>query len=106
MTALSLPVAVPVDLTIQHLDEDWAVPCDVGRNTGGPQGADVCSVTATWTAWSVKCCEGRAIAVVLCDGHKAALLTSPFGVCQHCEYVFSPASAGVRLIEPLNRRTK
>lgn len=92
------------EVLIEHLDEDWAEPCDVGRATGGPRGAGVCSNAAAWIAWSVRCCEARSVAVVLCDDHKAKLLANPFGVCQHCEHVFSPAAAGVRLIEPLNRR--
>lgn len=102
MTALPLPVAVPVDLTIRHLDEDWAVPCERKPPIGQP-----CTKPAEWVCWSVRCCPDRAQTFLLCDRHKADLLrTELVAVCSHCDEIFEPARTGFRLIEPLNRRTK
>lgn len=91
---------VPAPLPIEHLDEDWAVPCE--RYAASPP---PCESVAEWIAWTVRCCPDRMIAVPLCTGHKDEVLMGASGTCGHCGWTFEPCYVGFRLIEPLNRRT-
>jgi hypothetical protein len=105
VTAPELEAQSLVDpFLLAHLDEDWAVPCEMGQ-TIERAGGSGCSATAEWIAWAVRCCPDRTSSVLLCSGHKSELIATPKpGVCSHCDEVFFPGRTGFRLIEPLNRR--
>jgi hypothetical protein len=99
MTALPLPVESLA--IIEHLDEDWAVPCECGY-VGAP-----CDRAAEWVAWKTDCCPARQSSVLAC-GPCRALITDPEATlaCNCCKTVFQPASTAWASFEPLNRRTK
>lgn len=97
MSAMTEPVA------IEHLDEAWAVPCDIGRMTKH-LGEAPCDRPAEWIAWSVRCCADRSASLLFCEGHRADIAAAPIGYCGHCHTMFAPSIAAFRLIEPLNRR--
>lgn len=90
---------------IEHLDEDWAVPCEVIRRDG----TDQCVARAEWIGWRVLCCPNAGSdhpASLWCTRHKDEVLAAVFpGQCNFCLLTFRPYRAGFRLIEPLNRRT-
>lgn len=90
-------------IAIADLDEDWAVPCEVGVKLKRANG-EVCNRTAEWVAWTVRCCPERTASMFICDGHRRSLTTRA-AVCHHCREPFLPGILGYRLIEPLNRRT-
>lgn len=100
----TLPVDAPAVVSLTHLDEDWAVPCDFGgkiKREGDPW---PCENAAEWIAWTTRCCPARTAVILLCEAHRADVLESP-GFCHHCDEDFNPGSLGFRLIEPLNWRT-
>lgn len=98
--ALSLPV---LEILTDHLDEDWAVPCEVGVKLKRSNG-EVCDRAAEWIAWSVTCCPDRYGSILLCETHRASIAVRVM-VCAFCREPFLPGITGFRLIEPLNRRT-
>jgi len=104
MTATLTP---PDELTIVQLDEDWAVPCDVGRGVEPCPGCgrthQPCGRQAAWVAWAVRCCSRRPASVLLCDEHRQALGNpTTYSVCGHCTTTFTPALKAFSTVEPLN----
>ena len=95
----TLPADAPAVVSLTHLDEDWAVPCERYGEVAPP-----CESPAEWIAWTLRCCPDRKPAVTLCTAHKDEVLTSAAGFCAHCNAAFVPCYTGFRLIEPLNRR--
>jgi hypothetical protein len=89
------------ELTITHLDEDWANPCEIAKN-GEP-----CGRGAEWIAWKSQCCAERENNVLMCTPCRAQI-TQPAVVleCARCKTIFCPPSTAWALIEPLNRRTQ
>lgn len=85
---------------IEHLDEDWAVPCQRYPEYLPPP----CDQPAEWIAWTVRCRPDRMPAVPLCSAHKDELMQGESGLCAHCSAAFVPTVTGFTLIEPLNRR--
>jgi predicted Rossmann-fold nucleotide-binding protein len=84
-----------VDLgAAEHLDEDWALPCETSH-AETQQGEWI----VTWS------CACPPPSVVLCTGCKDGVMAAPNIVCDDCHVMFVPGSTSVRLIEPLNRRT-
>ena len=98
---MSTPLLDQLFRVIEHLDEDWVVPCERYPEHLLPP----CDRAAEWIAWSVLCCPDRQRAVPLCSAHRDELLTGEEGVCSHCGHTFAPTRTGFTLIEPLNRRT-
>lgn len=101
----TLPVDAPAVVSLTHLDEDWAVPCEVINRDG----TNLCESPAEWIGWRVICCPNAGSehpASLWCTRHKDEVLTAEFiGRCHYCLLTFRPFRAGFRLIEPLNRRT-
>jgi hypothetical protein len=98
VTALPLPVESPA--IIEHLDEDWAIPCERKRHNG--------DASAEWIAWSFRCCPKMLPSILYCSPCKdeaLRLMATYDRYCPHCGYLFAPAATVIRLIEPLNRRT-
>lgn len=100
MTALDELTLDVGGLTIEHLDQGWAIACQRYPEHAPPP----CDQVAEWIAWSVRCCPYRAPAVPLCSGHKDELVQGESGICAHCSTTFAPTRTGFTLIEPLNRR--
>jgi hypothetical protein len=99
MTAL--PVDAPAVVSLTHLDEDWAVPCEfLPRGQGGCGG----DAGAEWIAHWLPCCPERA-ATFWCDRCLTAILAAGFLGCGHCNREYVPPRSGLTTIEPLNRRT-
>ena len=97
---LLMPHRFTEPATVEHLDEDWAVPCQRKRHQGGQP--------AQWIVWSVKCCDRMlpyALWCTPCMEDAMRRMASYDRECPHCGHLFAPAVAVVRLIEPLNRRT-
>lgn len=105
MSGLELVTQALEDLkATEHLDEDWAIPCQVIKRDG----SDQCQMQAEWLGWRVLCCPdaGTDNPVSLwCTSHKDEVLAATFiGECDFCHRVYRPYRTGFRLIEPLNRR--
>lgn len=97
MTALPLPVESPA--TIEHLDEDWALPCEVYWSH--PEVAE--APRAEWIVWSVCSCPPGYF--LFCSPCLDVMLADRTTVeCVGCLAKWCPPSTAVRLIEPLNRR--
>lgn len=97
------PPSDDVDATlIEHLDTDWAIPCEANLYLPDAcQGAN----TAEYIVRLVACCPkliGRA--PLYCSACLDAMKALPRCACNFCYRVFSPASAAIREVEPLNRR--
>ncbi|HEY3559639.1 MAG TPA: hypothetical protein VGL05_19355 [Kribbella sp.] len=88
---------------IDHLDEDWATPCEAGRGSGE---AIACRPRnpAAFVVWPVVCCPPNNAVTLWCRPCLDELLSADFLACAHCGHVFDPSSTAIRLIEPLNRR--
>jgi hypothetical protein len=109
----TLPVDAPAVVSLTHLDEDWAVPCERGAR------ADEAAVTglawaqdetncggsnaAEWVVWLA--CGCAPVYVLYCSPCLDFLRAYPRVTCAVCETTFQPSSTAYRLIEPLNRRT-
>lgn len=97
----------------EHLDEDWAVPCErmARANVSYDQGktwqpgADHCGGQnpAEWVLYAA--CGCVPTVVLYCTPCRDLVLGYPRVACGTCRQVWSPASGSVRLIEPLSRRT-
>lgn len=91
---------------LANLDEDWAIPCEIGRdapddNVIGCRGAN----PADFILWPVHCCPRKERPILSCKRCLADLLSDPLGVsCAWCRTSFMPGVTALRLIEPLNRR--
>lgn len=96
------PVEAVGTSAIEHLDQDWAVPCDAklfipetcaGRNP------------AEFIVRLIACCPKRVgmtgLWCATCLDVQRAL---PKCNCNFCGREFIPASAAIREVQPLNRR--
>lgn len=96
------------EVLIEHLDEDWAVPCEIGRDapdedTIGCRGNN----PAAFIVWPVSCCPRKGAPMLACKACLDEMLDDAWGIrCVWCDQAFLPSSTAFRLIEPLNRRTK
>jgi hypothetical protein len=88
-------------LAIGHLDEDWAVPCEVGRKLVTCRGEN----PAEFVLWITPCsCCARVRPRLSCKPCLDDILGDQVDVCcQGCNAAYLPASTAIRLIEPLNR---
>jgi len=101
---------VPEALEIVHLDEDWDVPCEAGRDVPDGLGVITCrgANPASFVMWTTVCCpkEAERGPVLICKQCLDEALGDPWGIrCAWCNHEFLPSSTAIRLIEPLNRRT-
>lgn len=99
MSATAVERAV-VEILTEHLDEDWAVPCE-------RQGRPTCLGTnpAAWIVYFWRCCPGKPTHRLWCNDCLQVVLSCPRVRCPRCD-VLLPTRESLRRIEPLNRRTK
>lgn len=102
---IALPVESPA--IIEHLDQDWAVPCQMGRDAPDSDAIGCGGHNpAAFVVWPVECCAHKTRPALACKPCLDELLNDPLGVsCAWCGTSFMPGSTALRLIEPLNRRT-
>lgn len=94
------------ELTIFHLDEEWAVPCDIpGRRQMSPGGWPHCSdeEPAAWIAWKHCPCNQGPRYMLICDTAKQVyeswMAQGASFVCAWCE---QPFETGPNWVTPLN----
>lgn len=92
--------------TLVHLDEEWAVPCDIpGRRALSPGGWPCCrdDEPAKWIAWKHCPCNKGSRYMLICDTAKniyeSWIRTGASFACIWCEQSFVP---GPNWVTPLN----
>ena len=96
------PVETVDTTAIEHLDADWAIPCEA--KTYIPQSCKAQN-RAEYIVRLIACCPatiGRA--PLWCTACLELWKAQSFCGCNHCGRVFRPASASIREVEPLNGR--
>jgi hypothetical protein len=94
-----LPVADPV--AIDHLDEDWAVPCErrYEPNCGSQNPAE-------WIVYYTRCCPEKPVFTLWCTPCMKRVMARKCKIrCPRCGLVVASVREAYVLIEPLNRRT-
>jgi hypothetical protein len=97
---MTAPLLDQLFRVIEHLDEDWGVPCQNRNHVG--------EAPAEWVMWSVKCCNRIRPCLLWCTpcrDRAVQRMATYDRTCPFCGHLFAPALAIIRLIEPLNRRT-
>lgn len=83
-------------IELGHLDEAWALPCQLKRPYGC--GGDSAAV---WITYGGDCCPTPKI-TLYCDPCKDVMLGLDGICCGICDHFYTPASTAFKLIEPLN----
>lgn len=85
------------ELTIAHLDDEWALPCEFLAHEGPDP--------AKWVMYPTCCTVGGGPYILGCDACKARNTDQHHAIrCEECGNTYAPASLAWRLIEPLERR--
>lgn len=94
MTAIVVPELELIEL--EHLDEQWALPCQLRRpyGCGGDSAAE-------WILYGADCCPLPKVALY-CTPCKDVMLGVDGICCENCNCYFTPAPTAFKLIEPLN----
>lgn len=83
---------LPLSDAIDHLDEDWALPCQTDNGER----------IAVWIMWLVRCCPQVPPYWLTCQRCLDLMSRSDFAICRSCRHVYTPASISWTSVEPIN----